>query len=70
MFLYEGLVLKVRENGIISETQRYIHTVMHGPQTKEQLYICYSLCLQYTKLTRQLKRKQLKESTNTVQIQH
>ena len=38
MFLYEGLVLKVRENGIISETQRYIHTVMHGPQTKEQLY--------------------------------
>ena len=54
----------------LNRTTKELKLSLENEQTKEQLYICYSLCLQYTKLTRQLKRQQLKNSTNTVQIQH
>lgn len=54
----------------LNRTTKELKLSLENEQHKEQLYICYSLCLQYTKLTRQIKRLRLKTEQLTVQIQH
>jgi len=38
MFLHERFVSKVRENGVISQAQCNIYTIVHGLKAKEQFH--------------------------------
>ena len=53
-----------------TRTTKEIELLLKDEKAKEQIYISYALGLEIRKLRRQIKRKQLKNSTNTVQIQH
>lgn len=53
-----------------ARTTKEIEFLIKDEKTKEQLYIIYELGLKVRKLRRQIKIQQLKNSTNTLQIQH